>query len=907
MNRTLSPENTRDFERRAGWSILSALLLLLCVLIGSPCGACGAVVREVHVTGLRSIGEGELLELLGIVPGAPIDRERVRRGIQRAFLKGIFEDIVVEAPDGEATSVLVRVRERPRVQNISLDGSYALSKKTILSLFPLKKDQYLTCTMLDRAVKTLESEIASRGYPHVRIQVKTEEMKRRNRLAVRLTVDTGDPQKIEKLVVRGTTDKIASVMRLSEGDVFDRSALERDMERIRAYYRKRQYLRPVVEIESFKDCVLTLAVTPGRRLVIAFDGNAVLSEKALLGAVPFFDAEDFNDDLVEESIQRMLSLYRANGYPFAQIAPVFQQKAETIHLTYFVFEGKRVRTGSISLVGTHLDEKKLKSMLSLAEGRPFNPDLMDADRETLVNFFTALGYLTVQVDEFQTTYDESSQSMDIVIPIREGPKTVIGTIDIRGVRSVSRDELSAALHIRSGDPYNEVDLSDARYRILEFYTTKGFPSVSVSIERSFVDHEANVAFVIDEGPFVEFGKTIVTGNTRTRYEVIKRQLLTEEGAPFDSSLLRKEKQELYRLGLFTDVNVEVLEGYDDRRDILINLNEGKAGAVEFGFGYSDYERYRGFLDVSYRNLWGMHRQAAVRTELSSLRQRLILQYYEPWFLDSGTAFRGLFLAEYREEQNIDTRETRYRLSRNAVSAGIERKLSSTVKGEFAYEFSVVNTYDVKPDVILSREDTGTLLISGLRLGLIYDTRDDPFDPKSGVLSGISAKLTSPLFLSESDFMKLSVYGNLYYQLMRRVVFAASLRGGIAKGYGATAELPIVERFFIGGRTTVRGYAQDTLGPKGSDGNPTGGNAFLMENVELRFSLGRGIGVVTFLDGGNVWVEVDDANPADTKFTTGLGFRYDTPVGPLRVDYGYKLDRERGESRGEIHFSIGHAF
>jgi outer membrane protein insertion porin family len=106
---------------------------------------------------------------------------------------------------------------------------------------------------------------------------------------------------------------------------------------------------------------------------------------------------------------------------------------------------------------------------------------------------------------------------------------------------------------------------------------------------------------------------------------------------------------------------------------------------------------------------------------------------------------------------------------------------------------------------------------------------------------------------------------------------------------------------------VRGYEQDTLGPKGSDGNPTGGNAFLMENLEMRISLGKGIGLVTFLDGGNVWVEMKDMDPSDSKFTAGLGLRYDTPVGPLRVDYGFKLQREKDESRGELHFSIGHAF
>ncbi len=284
-----------------------------------------------------------------------------------------------------------------------------------------------------------------------------------------------------------------------------------------------------------------------------------------------------------------------------------------------------------------------------------------------------------------------------------------------------------------------------------------------------------------------------------------------------------------------------------------------------------------------------------------------MQYYEPWFLNKLLPFRASLLSEEKEEVNIDTGETRYRLTRETASAGFEKKITEHLKSELFYEFSHVNTYDLQPDVILSKEDTGTLIISGIRPGFVYDTRNNPFYPSKGILTGISFKLTSPLFLSETDFLKINFYTNIYQALSRKIVLAVSLRGGIAQGYNETKELPIVERFFLGGRTTVRGYNQDTLGPKGTDGTPTGGNAFLMENLELRISISKNIGFVTFLDGGNVWLDIEDIDVSDIKFTTGLGLRYSTPVGPIRIDYGYKLQREKNESSGEIHFSIGHAF
>lgn len=883
------------------------LLIVTCFFLSAIPIVSASVVEDIEIYGLYGMDKNEMLYLLNIIPGETIDEVRLREGIKRAFLKGVFEDISVEATEGEKIRVKIHVKQKAFIKKISLQGTYDLPKKTILSLFPLKKDQYLSCDMLEKAVDNLKHELALRGYPHVQVETSIQQLGGPYEVALLLHIVTGRPEKIDKIIISGATDDIKAIMKLSEGGVFDQIVLRDDIERIKKYYKKRQYVRPAVKSYIYRDGILNLFVHSGNRLAIAFDGNDAISENALLKEMPFFEAEDFNDDLVQEAIQRMLSLYNSHGFPFVQIAPAVTQKEDLFSLTFFVSEGKKVHTGKISFAGVSIDNAKLKSILALQENALFNPDLIESDRETLANFYYALGYISVAVDEFKTTYDENTRTMDIVITIQEGPKTVIESVDVLGIKIVAEDEVRRIIRLTPGDPYNEVDISDARYRLIEYYQTKGFPSAEVNVSRALEEQRARIIFSINEGPFAVFGKTIVTGNQRTKHVVVQRELVKEENAPFDLSILRKEKQKLYSLGLFTDVNVELLESYDERRDVLISLKEGNAGAVEFGFGYSDYERYRGFLDISYRNLWGMHRQGSVRTELSALERRLILQYYEPWFLNSATAFRAFFLTEYREEQNVDTRETRYKLSRNAISSGIERKFSKTLKSEVFYEFSVVNTYDVKPDVVLSREDTGTLVISGVRLGVIYDTRDDPFYPTTGILSGISTKLTAPLFLSESDFIKLNFYGNVYYQLMKRVVIAVSLRGGIAKGYGATDELPIVERFFLGGRATVRGYEQDTLGPKGTDGSPTGGNTFLMGNVEMRFSIGRGVGLVTFLDGGNVWVDTKDLNPLDGKFTAGLGLRYDTPVGPLRVDYGHKLQREKDESRGELHFSIGHAF
>ena len=287
----------------------------------------------------------------------------------------------------------------------------------------------------------------------------------------------------------------------------------------------------------------------------------------------------------------------------------------------------------------------------------------------------------------------------------------------------------------------------------------------------------NIIFEIDEGKLTLFGKTVISGNAETKNEVIKREMLYENGAPFNPSLLVKTRQRLYKLGLFTDVDVDAIEKEGDVKNIHVRVKEGNAGVVEFGVGYGDYERFRGSFDVSYRNLFGMNRQLSFRTEISTLEQRYIVNYTEPWFLGKPLPFKVLLIKEERTEKTIETRETRYKLRRHTASVGFEKKFSERVKGEIFYDFSLVKTFEVKPDVILTKEDVGTLAIAGIRPGIVYDTRDNPFDPRKGVLAGISVKTASGYLLSETDFVKAVVNGSAYKALSKNFVVAVSLKAG----------------------------------------------------------------------------------------------------------------------------------
>jgi outer membrane protein insertion porin family len=210
----------------------------------------------------------------------------------------------------------------------------------------------------------------------------------------------------------------------------------------------------------------------------------------------------------------------------------------------------------------------------------------------------------------------------------------------------------------------------------------------------------------------------------------------------------------------------------------------------------------------------------------------------------------------------------------------------------------------------SKEESGKILISSLNPALIFDKRDDPFNPTQGSLHGVIIKEALKELGSEADFTKGTVQSTWYLPVAEYTVFALSGRAGMAWPHHDTQEIPINERFYLGGSTTVRGYPQDSVGPYNLDayGNrvPTGGYSMVQFNAEIRLNSSGGSGFVLFSDAGNVWVE-QKIHLNDLRASYGAGFRYHTPVGPLRIDYGQKIHRQSWESPGELHFSIGQAF
>ncbi|MBI4843246.1 MAG: outer membrane protein assembly factor BamA [Nitrospirae bacterium] len=904
MNRKIN--NKRFGQLYAIVLFLASFLSFPQILFSEPID--GKTINSIKVKGLTRMNNDEFVDMLCFHAGEPYDAGLMARCIKRVFQKRIFANIAVDAlPAGSGVELVYAVTELPAVKKINISGNNEISKRLIKKHLKFEKGDDFREEMLHKCEKDITELYRKKGFHDARVKISFI-ISGESGISINVDIDEGKP-----LIIKGINmpDDALKRVNIYANDIYDTEKIDKELLGLKEYYLKQGHIRPEIGPYGLNDGVFSITVNPGPKLEVKFSGNSAISGKKLSKELPFRDSEMVSDELIEEASRRIRDLYVESGYYYVQVAAGLETSEELIKVTFVIFEGVKVTLGKIDFHGAGIDPSVIKGIIPLKEGAAYNEGHLAKSIESVESFYNALGYLGMKVVNVSKEFTPDGGVINLVFEIQEGSQIKITGIEIEGNRDIPATEIRKAVNLGTDIPFNTVDISDARYRVLSLYKRYGYIDASVDVRSEIRDNRAILRFNVTEQSPSVLGKVIIRGNQKTKDEIISREFTLQEGDPYNHEEILNVKQRLYKLGLFNEVSIvgETAGKTEDKivKDVIVTLEEDEPGSVELSAGYGEYEQFRGAIDLSYSNLGGYDRQLRFRGEGSSVEKRFSIDFTEPrLFKKRDLPFNASFIKENRKNVNIDTRDILFEIDKFSFIAGIEKELFKGLMANLSYEYSLNETRNVEPGVVLGVEDTGTVSIGSILASLFYDTRNDPFDPASGAINGIVLKFASETFLSEVEFIKCTLQSSWFFSLRKGLVFATSLRGGASYSFEEDDELPLVERFFLGGRTTARGYSHDTLGPKGSDDVPTGGNLFALINEELRISAGKGIGFVFFLDGGNVWQAADDVN-SRLKFTVGGGLRYMTPVGPVRIDYGHKLDREEHESPGEIHFSFGHAF
>ncbi len=723
-------------------------------------------------------------------------------------------------------------------------------------------------------------------------------------------------KKIEQVTLEGDAGvshrKLLRLFRLREGDVMDRVQAAAGVDRVLGHYRKKGYLQARVDteeqpVEGRSDRVnLILRVASGPAVQIRVKGTESDKEYGRKMREVWVNSF-FPDEAAEEVRGRLEKLLRQEGYYRAKVsAAVPMDTPRRREVVLSAQPGQRVRVERVEIAGNNsIETPELLGLLESEKGlRNFlNPEEVAADAGRIRAHYLSQGYPEAKVPLPKIELSEDGTRATLRFDVEEGPPVRIAAVRVEGNHFLPAGKLLEGFPIQERDPFSRARARNGAEAIRLAYDRAGFQEAKVSYELGTASG-SELVFRVEEGPRQMVGKIVVEGNRITRKEVIERELTFKEGDPLSRDEILKSQRALYRLGAFLSVDIRQAEGEDpERPTVRIQVAESQNLIQSVGVGYDSEEGVRGLYEVTNLNLFGRARTVGLQLRGSGVDSRAQVLLKDPYLFNRRL---DSLLSGYWEKQE--------RESFTARTVGSSLQVSNR-HGEYdrtiyRYTFKDIDLSDVDlsdPDV-LEEARLQSLRLSGLSAAFVHDSRDDFFNPRGGSFASADLGAYGRRIGSEAQFLKFFAVGSLFHKLFSDSVWAQSIRLGLANPFGATDSVPLSERFFAGGDTTVRGFNRDEVGPKDPlTGKPTGGEALLVFNEEFRYPIWRVLRGIVFFDAGNLATRASALDLSDFRTVLGLGFRIDTPIGPFRFEYGWKLDRREDETAGEFHLSIGQAF
>jgi outer membrane protein insertion porin family len=831
----------------------------------------------------------------------------------------------------------------------------------------------------EAAATALEQLLADRGYLRARVTPQVQLEHNPDRTILLFAVEAGPRARLGTVTIEGlpAPEQLAFARRtgLQAGGVYDPFELERKIaERVQDLRDERYYeARIPYTAKPREDGTLvdvTLTVLRGPLVRVVYDGDPLPKDR-LDDLVPIEREGSADQDLVEDSERRIAAYLHGEGYWKAQVSADRVERGSELLMVFLINRGPKYIVEGVEISGNvTIPTETLMRQVHLERGSPFVDATLEADAAVIKELYRSQGFNNVAVTPARIEPGDAPAAgvghVAIGFAIAEGTRTTVGAIRLEGNAGLNEAALRARMKVIPGSPYYVPAIAADRDAVLIEYANRGYQETAVQVVPVFSEDRtsADLIYKIVEGPIVYVDHILVVGNRRTREETIRNELLVRSGQPLGYGNLLDSRRRLIALGLFRRVEIAQVPHGVNRRDLIVTVDEADPTTIGVGGGLEADTRTflganglaeerievapRGFFEVGRRNLGGKNRSINFSTR-ASFRPK------GDTFEEPGQTGYGLneyrILTTYREPRVFGSRvdmslvgfaeqavRTTFNFRRIGFNADAVRALTPRVRVNGRYSIGRTRLFDerIPPEDELPIDRLfPQVRLSSFAGALFRDTRDDILNPSRGTTLGFDAELAARAIGSELGFVKTFGQSTYYRQISSapRMVFAGAARLGLATGFlrevanpdAATdpsvpptitvRELPASERFFAGGSTTVRGFAQDKLGAPGTisaQDFPLGGNAVIILNAEVRARLFGSLDGAAFLDAGNVFEQASDIDVGEIRASIGFGLRYQSPIGPIRVDYGFKLGRRelspgRFEAPGAFHLSVGQAF
>ena len=649
---------------------------------------------------------------------------------------------------------------------------------------------------------------------------------------------------------------------------------------------------------------------------VVYDGNDELSDEKL-GEKNTIRSQTFLDqEQVKVSVEHFRKLYQEKGYFHAQIVPIVDMVEEgQARLTYFIEEGEQAHTKTITFEGRNVIKKKqlFKFMANQEWSWPWSifsdagilrRDELPNDVERIKEVYMNKGYLDIQVGMPRIDLDETKEWFTLVFPIVEGEPYIVSQVQYKGNTVFSETELQEGLAIQLGEVFQRVKIRDEITRLTDLYGSLGyaFTEATPSIEPDPVTRSARIGFSIDEGEMVRIKDIRITGNNKTRDNVIRRELRVSERDMIDSPAIKRSFERLNNLNFFETVEILPKQIAPGEVDLDVKVKEKPTGSFSIGGGFSTLDQFTLIADITEGNFLGRGYLARIRGQVGGRRTLGTITFRNPAIFDTLTSAQ---VDIFRSDTNFLT----YREKKVGANLTFGQGFSEFLTGTFTFVAEKIKIDDVDDDANdIIKDQEGTQSTTGFRASLFRDTRDFFLDPRKGARVGVRTSFGTDKLGGSNNFYSVS-FDALRYTPLPFWDFRHAIRGRIGYGSGYDGEdFPISEFFFVGGINTVRGFKFGRAGPVTDSNDPEGGNKQLILNNDLIFPVlpDAKLNGVLFFDYGKGFGEGDSLD-LDLRAAAGVEVRWISPFGPLRAAYGRPLDGPSKDKKWVFEFSVGSVF
>lgn len=746
------------------------------------------------------------------------------------------------------------------------------------------------------------------------------------RVAARARDRAGSGPRIASIDIAGpvSADDEAAIRKrlpLAAGDRYSRSTLFDGFTKIREHFVRNGRIQARVDAqarprEGDPDAPsdgapvdVLYVVDPGPHVAVEITGTRDRARKKLLERLrALWNESVFTDDVLLDSAEEIREWYQERGY-YAVDVTVREDPLEDGRRTVWfdVDPGSTVRVSGVEIRGNErVPRERIRSQMLTLKSSVFTkpllvPDTLRDDVVAIRNLYRDQGFLDVEIEDPDIRLGIEGDTASIVLRIDEGEPVRVGRVAVEiddPDSDLDPETLAWWSRLEPSSTFSPRAMRTAESKLRAALDKLGWPDARIDAYTDRRDAEIDVRFAVRPGGHRRVARISIEGNESTKTKIVRRELALSVGDPISREAILQTQHRLYRLGIFRNVEIvhEAIAGLPEEERLLrVRVEEAPPLGVTVGAGWDSEAGPQLSLSVSHDNVAGYDRSIAVQARRSDIERRTQLLLEDPRLFNYKWPALATVLREEREETGFTVR-------RRATAFRVEKRFSPKWTSFLRYNFQRVDLFDVTAEALdeIRDQKLENLVLGDVGYSILRDSRDDPFLTRDGTYLSVDARVFAEPALSEESFVKLFAQYNKTRTFSNGQTYSGSVRLGWSRPFGSTTSVPLSERFFAGGDSTLRGFERDGV-------DPGGGEALLLLNQEYRVPLWRALRGVVFYDAGNTYEIGTDLDPTDLRHVLGTGLRFETPIGPLRFEYGRKLDRRDGESSGEFFVAIGAAW